>query len=256
MSDGAPQRYVLVGLGGVGSLVLRLLVPFLHSERSPIRQVVLADGDAFEERNRGRMVFSRPGPKATVLAEELAPLYGDRVPLLPYPHYLDERRAEDLIRAGDVVFCQPDNHATRRLLERRCQRLSDVALFSGGNDGIEHGRSGTYGNVQIYLRAHGQDRTNPLSTFHPEIAEPQDQLPDAQGCGAALAEAPQILFTNAAVASAMLSAFYAWRVGELRFEEVYLDIKTGRVRPVQRRLVHEATASDADAPSPPGAGAP
>jgi molybdopterin/thiamine biosynthesis adenylyltransferase len=232
-----PQRYVLVGLGGIGGLVLRLLVPFLHSERSATSQVYLVDGDAFEERNRARMVFSRPGKKVEVLAEELAPLYGDRVPMLPYPHYLNEARAHDLIREGDVVFCQPDNHATRRVLERRCQRLSDVALFSAGNDGVEKGLSGTYGNVQIYLRQQGRNLTNPLSTFHPEIAEPKDQIPDELGCAAALADAPQILFTNAAVASAMLSAFYAWRRGELRFEEVYLDILSGRVRPVQRRLV-------------------
>jgi len=231
----APERYVLVGLGGIGSLVLRLLVPFVHASRE--RATVLAvDGDRFEEANRGRMLFGRLGPKAVVLCEELAPLYGDRVTLVPVARYLTPQGAPSLIDEGDVVFCQPDNHATRRAAERRCRRLRDVALFSGGNDGIEEGKLGTYGNVQIYLRRDGRDLTNPLSAYHPEIARPADLPPHRLGCGAAAGRAPQLLFTNAAVASAMLAAFYNWRRGELGYEEAYLDIATGRAAAVRRPL--------------------
>ncbi len=227
------RRYVLVGLGGIGGLVLRLLVPFLHSLGS--RATVIAiDGDTFEERNRARMIFTRPGPKAVVLAEEMCTLYPDRVTILPVPRYLTPRSATALICEGDVVFCQPDNHATRRIVERRCARLRDVVLFSGGNDGVENGKTGTYGNVQVYIRANGRNVTNPPSRFHPEIAHPADRLPAAQGCAALMASAPQLLFTNAAVAAAMLGAFYAWRQGALAYEEAYLDILTGRMVPVQR----------------------
>jgi hypothetical protein len=230
-----PPRYVVVGLGGVGGLVLRLLVPYLYHAGAPA--VVLAvDGDRFEEANRGRQLFDRLGPKAVVLAEELAEAYGDRVRVLPVPRYLTPGNARLLIDEGDVVFCAPDNHATRRAVERRCRRLRDAALFSGGNDGVENGKRGTYGNVQIYLRARGRDRTNPLSTFHPEIAHPADRLPTQQGCAAALASAPQLLFTNAAVASALLGAFQAWRAGTLDFEEVYLDSQALRSVPVKRAL--------------------
>lgn len=229
------RRYVVVGLGGVGGLVLRLLVPFLH-QRERRSSVLCIDGDAFEERNRARMFFDELGPKATVLARELAVPYGDRVNLLPLPEYLTAHRAGRVLQDGDVVFCTPDNHATRLLVERRCGRLSDVALFSGGNDGIEGGRAGTFGNVQIYLRAGRRDVTNPLSAFHPEIAAPEDRPPTQQGCAAALASAPQLLFTNAAVASALLGAFYAWREGALDYEEAYLDIVSGRHVPVRRAL--------------------
>jgi hypothetical protein len=75
-----------------------------------------------------------------------------------------------------------------------------------------------------------------LSTFHPEIAKPADLLPDEEGCAAAMASAPQLLFTNAAVASAMLGSFYAWREGHLRWEEVYLDLAVGRQNPVTRNV--------------------
>jgi hypothetical protein len=228
------QRFVLIGLGGVGGLVLRLLVPFLHHERWPL-PVLCVDGDAFEPRNRARMWFDELGPKASVLAEELARDYGDRVPLVPIPHYVTPQRARALIQEGDVVFCAPDNHATRRLVERRCGRLADVALFSGGNDGVEGDRLGTQGNVQIYLRAGGRDVTNPISTFHPEIAKPGDRVPGG-GCAAATPSAPQILFTNASVAASMLGAFYAWHRGALDYEEAYLDVVSGRHVPVRRKL--------------------
>jgi len=232
----APERYVLVGLGGIGGLLLRLLVPFLHAEGQGAT-VMAVDGDTFEESNRGRMIFGRLGPKAVVLAEELAEPYGDRVNIVPVPEYLTAENVVSLISARDAVFCQPDNHATRRLVERCCASLAEVALFSGGNDGIENEKTGTYGNVQVYLRRRGRDLTNRLSAFHPEIAEPADALPTDLGCAEAAASAPQLLFTNAAVASAMLAAYYGWRCGRLAYEEAYLDILTGRSLPVRRKLL-------------------
>jgi hypothetical protein len=234
-ADRPPARYVVIGLGGVGGLVLRLLVPYLYHAGRPAL-VLAVDGDRFEVANRGRQLFGRLGPKAVVLSEELAEAYGDRVRVLPVPRFVTPRSAPLVIGEGDVVFCAPDNHATRRVVERRCRRLRDVALFSGGNDGVEDGRAGTYGNVQIYLRVRGRDRTNPLSTFHPEIARPADRLPTRQGCAAQLASAPQLLFTNAAVAAALLGAFGAWRAGTLDFEEVYLDSRALRSVPVRRAL--------------------
>jgi hypothetical protein len=241
-------RFVVIGLGGVGGLVLRLLVPFLHYEGADAT-VLCADGDSFEPRNRARMRFEDLGPKANVLAEELARDYGDRVSLIPVPHYVTPRRAVSLIQERDVVFCTPDNHATRRLVERRCARLSDVALFSGGNDDVEDCCTGTSGNVQVYLRADGRDVTNPLSTFHPEIEEPRDRVPGA-GCAATTPSAPQLLFTNAAVASALVGAFYAWRQGALAYEEAYLDVLSGRHVPVQRRLQERGSGRRRSPPRP------
>ena len=202
--------------------------------------VYAVDGDSFEDRNRSRQFFERIGPKAEVLAEELGGDYGDGVSIIPVPHYVTRQRARTLIGEGDVVFCTPDNHATRRLVEMRGRRLRNVALFSGGNDGVEEGKTGTFGNVQIFLRENGRDVTNPLSAFHPEIAKPADRLPTQQGCGELAASAPQLLFTNLAVASGLLGAFYAWTEGALKYEEAYLDLLTGRCVPVKRALVGTA----------------
>jgi hypothetical protein len=237
-SKSEAQRYVVIGLGGIGGLLLRLLVAYLHSLRRPAT-VLAIDGDAFEERNRARMLFERPGAKAIVMSEEISAIYGDRVMVIPVPSYLTPRNVAHFIDEGDIVFCQPDNHATRRVVERRCGRLRDVTLFSGGNDGVENGKTGTFGNVQVYRRANGHDLSNPISRFHPEIAKPADRLPTDQGCAAAMAGAPQLLFTNAAVASAMLGAFYAWRSDQLDYEEAYLDVLAARMVPVKRKLKKE-----------------
>ncbi len=231
------QRYLVIGLGGVGGIILRMLVPYLF-HRDDAARIYAIDGDSFEESNRGRQHFERLGPKAVVLAEGLSASYGDRITIVPVPEYITPQRARFAIDDGDVVFCTPDNHATRRVVEARCRRLRNVALFSGGNDGVEDGNTGTYGNAQVYLRVDGRDVTNPLSRFHPEIRKPADQLPTQQGCGVATASAPQLLFTNLAVASALLGAFYSWDQGELACEEIYLDILTCRNVPVQRALAN------------------
>jgi hypothetical protein len=218
-SDAAEgARYVVIGLGGVGGVVLRWLVPYLHTLQEP----------------------------ATVLACELAQVYGDRVTLIPVPDYVTPENVAELIGEGDIVFCLPDNHFTRRVVELRCGELRDVALFCGGNDGIENGKTGTFGNVQVYLRSNGRDLTNPISRFHPEIETPADRGPGAAGCAAQLTSAPQLAFTNLAVASALLGSFYAWRCGKLGWEEAYLDLLLGRQVPVRR----EVTPPSSDAPSP------
>jgi hypothetical protein len=95
--------------------------------------------------------------------------------------------------------------------------------------------SGTYGNVQIVRRSHGRYLTGSLGRFHPEIREPQDRIPTELGCvELAQAGAPQLLFTNLAVASAMLNGFYAVRQREAEYEEVCLDIVKNRYVPIRR----------------------
>jgi len=229
------ERYVVIGLGGVGGILLRYVVAFLRHRGKPC-VVYAVDGDSFEERNRDRQFFTRLGPKAEVLAEELNCDYGDGVTILPVTRYLTPQGARSQILEGDVVFCTPDNHATRRAVAARCGRLRDVALFSGGNDGVEGDKTGTCGNLQIHLRVDGRNVTNPITTFHPEIAKPADRLPTQQGCGELAAAAPQLLFANLAVASGLLGAFYAWRQDRLDYEEAYFDLLTGRCVPVKRAL--------------------
>jgi molybdopterin/thiamine biosynthesis adenylyltransferase len=138
-----------------------------------------------------------------------------------------------IVDEGDVVFSCVDNHATRKLLSDRCEGLDDVVLISGGNDGVEAGHRGTYGNVQVFVRRSGADVTVPLTRFHAEIREPADRVPSASCGQLAATSAPQVLFTNLAAASAMCNAFYRLLLpGEDGlYDEVCFDILEGRSVP-------------------------
>src|SRR5262249_31310052 len=137
-----------------------------------------------------------------------------------------------LILPGDHVFLCVDNHPTRKLVSEHCGRLPAVALFSGGNEGVDPPRGrGTYRNVQGYLRQDGRDLTAPLTRLHPEIAAPKGKAPTDLSCAELALSTPQILFTNLAVASAMLNAFFAYLCGRLTYQEVKLDVLEARMLP-------------------------
>jgi hypothetical protein len=203
------SRIKVVGLGGIGCIVLQYLTVFLKSLDRPLR-LVLIDGDRFEVANNRRMIFQTVGNKAEVKAAEIVAWLGPcEVSVVAVPQYLTVESIEKLILPGDHVF-----------------------LFSGGNEGVDPPRErGTYGNVQVYLRRDGRDVTASLTRFHPEIANPKGKLPTEASCVELAASTPQILFTNLAVASAMLNAFFAHTCGRLEYQEVKLDVLDARMLP-------------------------
>jgi hypothetical protein len=231
---GLPEgsRVKVIGLGGIGCAVLQYLAVFLKGLDRPLR-LVLIDGDRFEPANTRRMVFQTVGNKAEVKAAETAAWLGDcDVAVAAVPRYLTVENVGELILPGDHVFLCVDNHPTRKLVSDHCATLPDVALFSGGNEGVDPPRErGTYGNVQVYLRRDGRDVTVPLTRFHPEIANPKGKLPTEASCVELALSTPQILFTNLAVASALLNAFFAHTCGQLDYQEVKLDVLEARMLP-------------------------
>jgi molybdopterin/thiamine biosynthesis adenylyltransferase len=215
-----------IGIGGIGCALLPFLCRYLQYSQVRAR-LTLIDGDRFERSNAPRQAFLRLGNKAEVKSLELAREY-EVLSLRAIPEYVTEANVARLIGEGEVVFLMVDNHASRHLVDRHAATLSDLTLISGGNDYED-------GNVQIYVRQGGQDRTPSLSRYHPEIAYPQDQNPAAMSCEELMAAgAPQLLFANLMVASLMLNAFYAIRQGRLDYSEVYLDILHNVSRAVTR----------------------
>ena len=194
---------------------------------------------ASRPKNAERMAFSRCGNKAAVLCDDLIDLTADSsLTLVGVEEYVSQENLDRLVVAGDVVLLAVDNHATRKLVGRHClERLSDVCLISGGNDGVgEDGMGrvlqGTYGNVQVHRRRGGVDESPPLEAYHPEIADPRDDHPAELSCTEALVHVPQILFANLATASALLSAFYLQVCRRLDYPEVCFDVAEARMRPL------------------------
>ena len=228
----------IIGLGGIGSPVSLYLSKFLYGLDSGTT-VFLIDGDEYEPHNKERVAFQAYGSKALVKEAELAEIFGERVAFRALPQYVTASNIQSLVGERDIVFLCVDNHATRKLVSDHCEGLRDVVLISGGNDAVEEGKTGTFGNVQIFCKVDGQRKTNTLSQFHPEISEPEDHLPGEnsdESCAVLVKRVPQLAFTNLAVASEMLNTLMTWATGKLTYEELYLDILNAKRVPISRVL--------------------
>ncbi len=216
----------VIGIGGIGCALLPFLARYLNY-RGDRARVTLIDGDEFERANADRQAFGTLGNKAKVKAAEMAREF-QSLSFRAVPEYVTEANIAQYIQDGDTIFLAVDNHKTRKLISDHCEKLAAVTLISGGNDFTD-------GNVQVHIRKDGEDRTAPITRFHPEIRNPRNRSPAEMSCEELMEQrAPQLLFTNLAVASAMLNAFYSFSDGVLQYGEVYLDIIEGKSNPVKR----------------------
>ncbi len=233
-------RVVFIGLGGVGMYVAKTASTFLAGLQGamPTKEtnLLLVDGDAFSFSNTYRMDVPEFGNKAEAIGKGIlqsTDVNGFSVRWKP--EYVTSENIEEIIQSGDCVLLAVDNHATRKLVSEHCQTLRDVVLISGGNDGVEEGMRGTYGNVQVYMREEWDDLTAPLTKFHPEIADPQDKAPSEMDCLELAAQGvPQIALVNLTVASWMLNSLMRIMMpieGERQWDEVCFDIVEGVCAP-------------------------
>lgn len=224
------MRAVIIGLGGIGTHLAEPLARLLsHSKAAHApKRVVLVDGDSYEPQNRQRQRFDTTNNKAEGTKVLLEKLFRE-LTFEAKPHFVTPDNIFVLIRDGDVVFLAVDNHATRKAVSEHVSTLKNVLLISGGNELFD-------GNVQIYQRKEGKDAKPPLTWRHPEIENPKDRNPGDLNCGEILeAGGTQILATNLMVASLMLNIFTLWIEEEpIPYHEIYFDIKTGNVRPVNQ----------------------
>jgi molybdopterin/thiamine biosynthesis adenylyltransferase len=229
------QKVKVIGCGGIGGCVLKILPRYLAFQKEFVPELFLIDGDSYEPRNMERQEFSRPGNKAEVASEMIRASM--EVPLEVWWHgeYVTKDNVLMHVREDDVVFLCVDNHATRKLISDRCNELQNVVLVSGGNDYRD-------GNIQIHIRKDGKDITLPIANqFHREILDPKDDNPGEhrRGCDQQHESAPQLLITNNYISALMLNAYYGYTQGAFdnkfsRYDEVYGDVVVNRARPVQR----------------------
>lgn len=236
------NRYVLVGCGGVGTH-LDAFFRYLAYKR-PGTEVVLIDGDFFEEKNHQRQNFENQFQnKAIDRAESLTKMFPS-LKVSAVPVYVTKENVAELISEQSVVFMAVDNHPSRTLISEHMSTLEDAILISGGNDYSD-------GNVQIHARMDGENITPPITYLHPEINEKNGKHPADLSCmEAAEAGSPQLVLANNMVASLMAGTY--WRFEQaaekaaaagksLDFPEPesYFDLTTGAVRPVKRIMKKE-----------------
>jgi len=208
---------VIVGLGGVGSILSERICRFLNYTGNFETKILLVDGDDYEAKNYERQEFIRMGNKAEIKANELEIKFSD-LRFETYCYYINETNIGDAIKEGNVVFLCVDNHKSRMIINNYCKNLKDVTLISGGNELTD-------GNVQLFIRKGGKDLTPDLCAYHPEIANPEDKLPDEMSCEELSQSEPQLYFTNLGVATFMCWMFYNSVIKQsTEKSEVYFDL--------------------------------
>lgn len=211
-------KIVMVGLGGVGSILSERLCRFLNYSREYQVDLLLVDGDSYELKNYERQEFVRIGNKAEIKADELEMKFSN-LSFDVSTFYINETNIGNVIKEGNIVFLCVDNHKSRMIINNYCKNLKDVTLISGGNELTD-------GNVQLFVRKGGENITPDLCAYHPEIANPDDKLPEEMSCEELARSEPQLYFTNLGVATFMCWMFYNCVVKE-QYEksEVYFDIR-------------------------------
>lgn len=224
------MKLVILGLGGIGTQLLPPLMQYLnHEERKLFQEIVLLDGDKFEEHNSTRQYFDSLGYKAEVTANHYRNLYS--LPITCDTEYLSERNIHLYIKDGDVVMSGVDNNATRLMLEKYIDTLDNITVISGGNHYWD-------GNVVITQKRKGQYTTPKFSDLHPELLTPKDHNPADIGCDVQVKEkgSGQLGLVNASIANYMRTALLGLINNRLQCHEIFVDCLTGGTRVINNEL--------------------
>lgn len=221
------MRCVIIGLGGLGTHLVPTLFQFLNYENQKklFNEIVLLDGDTYEEKNKSRQIFDGFGNKAEVIANYYANLYN--LPITYDGEYVTKKNIKLYIKEGDLVLTGVDNNASRFLFEQHLLTLKNCTIISGGNNLTD-------GNVTVTQIKNGKLTTPLLTKLHPEIATPKDKNPGELGCEAlaALPGGAQIGLVNHSVANTMLTVFFSMVNKKLEYYEVFVDCLTAATRAV------------------------
>ena len=219
MEEKTKLEIVIIGLGGVGSILCEKISRFLNFDKKVDPKLTLVDGDSFEQKNLERQDFTTFENKAESKWKELSRKF-KRIRIRALNKYVDNDTVSELIKEKNIIFLAVDNHKTRMIVSDHCKTLNDVILISGGNEYTD-------GNAQLYIRKEGKDLTPDLCEYHPEIRTPEDKLPEEMSCEELANSEPQLYFTNLTVATIMCWLFYNAVVNnKYTKSEVYFDIST------------------------------
>lgn len=219
------KKIKVIGLGGIGSHLIEPLC--LYANQIGETEIVLIDGDSYENKNRSRQVFDQPEVnKATATFERLSGKF-QNLHFKCKTTYVNESNIISFIRENDIIMLCVDNHATRKLVSNRCQELNNIVLISGGNDYSD-------GNVICYRKVEGVEHGRTLTQIDPKIAVPEDQIPgttERSGCQEETEQFPQLITANFTAAAHMLNVYAAVEKDKFDYEQVYFDTISHRSRP-------------------------
>lgn len=205
--------YVIVGTGGTGGDLVKMLLPKLLKEDS---YLLLIDGDKVEQKNISRQAFSKADigiGKADILRDNLCsshPSLEGRI--FSHPYYLDE--VMDLKKAiyntkvhGKelVLFGCVDNHRARQVLEGYVEDVADIIYIDSGNEF-------DYGEVVISKKVNGNVVAPVRSFYFPEVKTDNGLRASEVSCGVINEVSPQHIVTNLLAAAYCLKGCHYARM--------------------------------------------
>lgn len=259
------KRVVIIGLGGIGGALVEPLCRFLNFDEKNEWQVVLVDGDVYEERNATRQSFgqhgfgwfveatkpfleqSEDGRELLTQATEQVLGFGNKAEVTAsrigaqFPNLLVTAVPAFVAGAEDNV-----TEAFRGMIVPVAEliRDGDTVFLAVDNHKtrltvsqqcqtlpnvrlISGGNDIVHGNVQVYVRRAGRDLFQPLEAVHSEIAEAATaKAPHEMSCEElAVSGTPQVLFANMSAATFMLNLFWAELKRSNRAGEIYFSIE-------------------------------
>ncbi len=222
--------FVVVGVGGTGSLVARDLPKIIMDSGS---KMVVIDGDVVEEKNMKRQAYQSHDigdNKAIALSRKINTFYGDICEAID--GYVTKNEIVELLKSK-YKGCPPvligcvDNDNTRVLLEQTFQQLPECVYIDSANSEYD-------GNVYVALKYHTGKTEGKLRSQTYQLKD--DVHPTEKNCEEqAAAGNMQYMITNLKMATAVLEHIYLLGQGKVkrgvtvvrRFEEVHTDPEAG-----------------------------
>jgi hypothetical protein len=189
----------VIGAGGVTSYFLPAFLKTLAHYGGEKPRVYIMDGDALEERNLERQLFSREGITKNKAEALVAQYKSDYTKLEAIPKFfLSDFRP----REKSLLFVFVDNHPARRNALSACDRFECAAIVAANE----------YTDAQAYFYdgVLKNTRMDPRVRY-PEILTDESGDPARPGgctTGEALAAAPQLPIANLASAHYALQLFW------------------------------------------------
>ena len=227
------KTYIQIGAGGTGTHLIGSMLAYLegyHGNRGEEWQYVIIDGDAFDAGNLSRQLFDA-SMVTNNKADSMARMY-NRYPVLSVPRFVGRDDLAEMVTEGDTVLICADNHSIRALVQERAEQMQDVVVINAGNE--EHD-----GNIQLWVREAGVNKTPKLTYGHPEITFLSEDDRSAMSCqqAAALPGGGQLILANQQAASWMLTALWRYHEGTWKtgWTELTYDLLAGTVHHVDMR---------------------
>ena len=125
------SKVLVVGVGGLGSIAT------LYLTAAGVGTIGLMDNDVVALHNLQRQVLYREDeigqPKVELAVKTLGCL-NSQVKLIPYPYFLTQENATDIIKDYDIVIDCTDNYPARYLINDTCVTLGKPFIYGSIGD--------------------------------------------------------------------------------------------------------------------------